>query len=293
VGCLFAFRQCRCYPLSMFKKILAAVNEHLNSEVSARYALQFAKKANARIYFCSIASSGLSSKAFQSAEDAVRRLSLRAEELGIKTDCVLETGDPLKQIRKIVASEGIDIVFVSTRREDVQKRFYAHTTARQLSLGLPCSVALVRVVHLGRVHPRTILVPLRARLDHIAERAYFTTLMAGAFDAGIYLFHAVKPVTRFFHGEIHLTPVEWEARLPADIALFIDYLNRYNVAHEKTLIPGIAGRSIAIEAAAKKHDLIIMGASERGLLSSLLKGNPVEQVLRDTPCNLIILNPRQ
>jgi nucleotide-binding universal stress UspA family protein len=277
----------------MFKKILAAVNEHLNSEVSARYALQFAKKANARIYFCSIASSGLSSKAFQSAEDAVRRLSLRAEELGIKTDCVLETGDPLKQIRKIVASEGIDIVFVSTRREDVQKRFYAHTTARQLSLGLPCSVALVRVVHLGRVHPRTILVPLRARLDHIAERAYFTTLMAGAFDAGIYLFHAVKPVTRFFHGEIHLTPVEWEARLPADIALFIDYLNRYNVAHEKTLIPGIAGRSIAIEAAAKKHDLIIMGASERGLLSSLLKGNPVEQVLRDTPCNLIILNPRQ
>jgi nucleotide-binding universal stress UspA family protein len=277
----------------MIKKILAAVDEHLNSEVSARYALQFAKKSNARIYFCSIAASGLSSKAFQSAEDAVKRLSLRAQELDIKADCVLETGDPLKQIRKIVTSEGIDIVFASTRREDVQKRFYAHTTARQLSLGLPCSVALVRVVHLGRVHPRTILVPLRERLDHIAERAYFTTLMAGAFDAGIYLFHAVKPLTRFFHGEIHLTPVEWEARLPADISLFIDYLNRYNVAHEKTLIPGIAGRTITVEAAAKKHDLIIMGASERGILSSLIRGNPVEQVLRDTPCNLIILNPRQ
>jgi len=277
----------------MFKKILAAVNEHLNSEISARYALQFAKKANARIYLCSIASIGLSSKAFQAAEEAVRRLSLRAEELGVKSDCVLETGDPLKQIKKIVTSEGIDIVFASTRREDVKKRFFAHTTARQFSLGLPCSVALVRVVHLGRVHPKTILVPLRARLDHIAERAYFTTLMAGAFDAGIHLFHAAKPMTRFFHGEIHLTPVEWEARLPADIALFIEYLNRYNVAHEKTLIPGIAGRTITVEAAAKKHDLIIMGASERGLLSSLLRGNPVEQVLRETPCNLIILKPRQ
>jgi nucleotide-binding universal stress UspA family protein len=277
----------------MFKKILAAVNEHLNSEISARYALQFAKKANARIYLCSIASIGLSSKAFQAAEEAVRRLSLRAEELGVKSDCVLETGDPLKQIKKIVTSEGIDIVFASTRREDVKKRFFAHTTARQISLGLPCSVALVRVVHLGRVHPKTILVPLRARLDHIAERAYFTTLMAGAFEAGIHLFHAAKPKTRFFHGEIHLTPVEWEARLPADIALFIEYLNRYNVAHEKTLIPGIAGRTITVEAAAKKHDLIIMGASERGLLSSLFRGNPVEQVLRETPCNLIILKPRQ
>jgi len=35
-----------------------------------------------------------------------------------------------------------------------------------------------------------------------------------------------------------------------------------------------------------------MGASERSLLSSILKGNPVEEVLRETPCDLIILKPR-
>jgi nucleotide-binding universal stress UspA family protein len=276
----------------MYKKVLVAVNEHLNSEVSARYALQFAQQANARIYICSIASSGLSDKAFQVAEEAVRRLSLRAEELGVKSECVLETGDPLKKIRNIVTSEGIDIVFASTRREDVNKRFYARTTARQLSLGLPCSVALVRVVHLGRVHPKTILVPLKARMDHIAERASFTALMAGAFGSRIHLFHTTKPLMRFFHGEIHLTPVEWEARLPADIALFVEQLERNDISHEKKLIPGIAARSITIEAAAKRHDLIIMGASERSLLNSLLKGNPVERVLRETTCDLIILRPR-
>jgi nucleotide-binding universal stress UspA family protein len=276
----------------MYRKILAAINEHLNSEVSARYALQLAKKAGARIYFCSIAENGLSGKAFQAAEKAVKRLSLRAQDLDVKADCVLETGDPFEQIKKIVTSEGIDIVFAATRHEDVNKRFYARTTARRLSLGLPCSLALARVVHLGRVHPKTILVPLKARLDHIAERAYFTALMAGAFDAGIYLFHAAKPMMRFFHGEIHLTPVEWEARLPADISQFIEYLNRYDVSHEKRLIPGIAGRTITIEAAAKKHDLIIMGASERSLLSSFIRGNPVESVLRETTCDLIILRPR-
>jgi nucleotide-binding universal stress UspA family protein len=276
----------------MYNKILAAINEHLNSEVSARYALQLARKANARIYFCSIAENGLSGKAFQAAEEAVKRLSLQAQELEVRSDCVLETGDPFEQISKIVTSEGIDIVFAATRHEDVQKRFYARTTARRLSLGLPCSVALVRVVHLGRVYPKTILVPLKARLDHIAERSYFTALMAGAFDASIYLFHAAKPMTRFFHGEIHLTPVEWEARLPADIAQFIEYLNRYDVSHEKKLIPGIAGRTITIEAAAKKRDLIIMGASERSLLSSFIRGNPVENVLRETTCDLIILRPR-
>ena len=35
-----------------------------------------------------------------------------------------------------------------------------------------------------------------------------------------------------------------------------------------------------------------MGASERGLWESIIGGNPVEQVLRETPCNLIILLPQ-
>jgi nucleotide-binding universal stress UspA family protein len=277
----------------MYKKVLAAVNEHLNSEVAARYALHLAKQAKARITFCAIAAHGLSDKSFQTAEAAVKRLAGLAQEAGVASDCVLRTGDPLEQIKNIVATEKIDLVFAATRHEDVQKRFYAHTTARQLSLHLPCSVALVRVVRAGRVQPKTILVPLKARMDHIAERVFFTALMAGAFGSRLYLFHTTKPMTRFFHGEVHLTPVEWEARLPADISLFVDQLDRYTISHEKKLLPGIAERNITIEAASKRHDLIIMGASERSPWNALLKGSPVERVLRETTCNLIILRPRQ
>ena len=275
----------------MYKKVLAAVNEHMNSEVSARYALQFAENAGATVYFCSIAENGLAGKSFHAAEEAVKRLSVRAREIGLKSDGILETGSPIEQIRKIVIAEGIDIVFAATRREDVKRRFYARTTARRLSLSLPCSVALVRVVHMGRAHPKTILVPIKARIDHIGERAAFTAIMADAFDSRIFLFHAAKPMMRFFHGEIHLTPLEWEARTPKDISRFVEHLNRYDVSLEKRLVPGIAGKSIAVEAVVKRHDLIIMGASERSLLSSIMRGNPVEQVLRDTPCNLIILKP--
>jgi nucleotide-binding universal stress UspA family protein len=275
----------------MYRHILATVNEHLNSEVAARYALHLAEQANARICFCSIAEKGLSGKAFRAAEEAIKRLSLLANKLNVRSDCVIETGDAFKQIRKIVVSEGFDLVFAATRREDVKKRFYAQTTAQRLSLGLPCSVALVRVVNMGRIHPKTILVPLKAPMAHIAERASFAALFAAAFDARIYLFHTTKPLKQFFHGEIHLTPPEWEARLPADIAMYIGELARYNVAYDKKLIPGIAGRAITIEAAARKHDLIIMGASQNSLLSSLLRGNTVEQVLRETTCNMIILKP--
>jgi len=276
----------------MYKKVLAAVNEHLNSEVSARYALYLAKEAGARIYFCSIAENGLDKKSFSLAEEAVKRLSHRSRELGVKSDCILKTGNPIEQIKKIVAAEGIDIAFAATRREDVEKRFYARTVSRRLSLALPCSVALVRVVHLGRVHPRKILVPLKARIDHITERARFAAIMAKAFEARLSLLHAARPLGRFLNNEVHLTPREWETRLPDDIMRFIKDLNSQDIAYDKKLTPGIAGLTITIEAAAKRHDLIIMGASERSLLNSLLRGNPVERVLRETICDLIILRPR-
>jgi nucleotide-binding universal stress UspA family protein len=276
----------------MYTKILAAINEHLNSEISARYALNLAKACEAKLFLCFIEEKGTPRSSIDRAEDAMKRLFIKAEEMDIKTESITETGEPVKVIGKIVRHEGIDIVFASTRREDIEKRFYAGTVARSLSLNLPCSVALVRVVHMGRIRPKNILLPLKARINYIKERAYFTAKMAESFESKIYVFHATKPITKFFHGEIHLTPVEWGKRLPRDISDFMQYIEQYGIAYEGKLAPGAIARSITIEAASKRHDLVIMGASERNLLSSLLKGNPVEDVLRETPCDLIILRPK-
>ncbi|OGW46398.1 MAG: hypothetical protein A2078_12925 [Nitrospirae bacterium GWC2_57_9] len=278
----------------MYKRVLATVNEHLNSEITARYALHFAKRANAKIWFCSIAENGIGEKDFQIAQDAVRRLAAHAEAMGFKAECILKTGKPLEQVSRIVLDEKIDLVFTATRHEDVEKRFYARTTARRLSLRLPCSVALVRVVNLGRVQPRNILVPLKARIDHVDERAAFTAIMAGAFESRIHILHTGKPVVRLFLEETLVTPLEWEeASLPADIVRFTKQLKRYDISLDKKFVPGATpGRSITVEAAAKRHDMIIMGASERSLLNSFLKGNPVERVLREATCDLIILKPR-
>jgi nucleotide-binding universal stress UspA family protein len=277
----------------MYKRVLATVNEHVNSEFAARYALQFAHQAGARIYLCSVAEKGIGEKAFQLAEAAVRRLSARAGQLGIQVDCILSTGDPVRQIAKTVTSERINLVFAATRREDVEPRFFARTVSRRLSLKLPCSVALVRVVNLGRAHPRTILVPLKVRIDHIDERAVFTATMAGAYNARIHLLHTTAANGHFFSKSTHFIPIKWKDRnLSADMEHFIEQLRNSGLTLEKKLVSGTAGRSITIEAAAKRHDMIIMGASERSLLSSLIRGNPVERVLRETTCDLIILKPR-
>ncbi|MDD5153760.1 MAG: universal stress protein [Desulfovibrionales bacterium] len=275
-----------------YKKILSAVNEHLNSEIAARYAMNLARACAARFYLCFVAEKGMSGAGLDRAEDAMKRLFNAALAMDLPVESIIGTGDPVKEIDKIVRQEKIDIVFASTRREDIEKRFYAGTVARGLSLKLPCSVALVRVVHMGKIHPHKILVPLKAMIDRIAERAYFTSKIAQSFGSKVFVFHATRPMTRFFHGEIHLTPAQWEKRLPGDITDFIGHIRKHKIEIEGRFLPGATARSITIEAAAKRHDLIIMGASQRNLLSAVLKGNPVEDVLRTTPCDLIILSPR-
>jgi len=276
----------------MYKKILAAVNEHLNSEVTARYALNLAKELHAKIYICFVAEECMSRHNCQAAEDAMERLFNEARGLDIQAESITAMGNPVTEIGKIVHQENIGIVFASTRREDIEKRFYTGTVARSLSLKLPCSVALVRIAHLGRMRPKRILVPVKARINHVLERATFVTSMAKAFEAKVYVFHTPKPIEKIFQGEIHLTPPEWEERTSHDISHFMQYLKQQNIEHEGRHLPGKIAKNITIEAFAKRHDLIIMGASERSLWASLLKGNPVEQVLRDTPCDLIILKPR-
>lgn len=275
----------------MYQKILAAVNEHLNSEITARYALSLAAACKAKLYFSFVAERGLSRSDIEAAERAMKRLFLEARDLGIAAESNTETGEFVQRIEATVRQEKINLVFASTRREDAQKRFYAGTQAQRLSLHLPCSVALVRVVHAGKLHPSRILVPLKARIDHIQERAFFTAKIAEAFHSEVWLFHAPAPLKRFFHGEVHLTTPEWENKLPQDVSEFKKGLEKCQIRVSGGFAAAAVGRGIVIEAASWRHDLIILGASRRNLLSSWFKGNPVEDLLRAAPSNLIILKP--
>jgi nucleotide-binding universal stress UspA family protein len=156
---------------------------------------------------------------------------------------------------------------------------------------LPCSVAMVRVVRMGKIHPKNILVPLRGYMTNLEERACFVAKLAQGFESTVTLFHSPSPITSFFHGEIHLKPAQREERVPKDIEQFTECLNRYMILHERRTGYGGISRAITIEAAHRRNDLIVMGGSERSLLRSIISGNPVEDVLREAPCNLIILRP--
>ncbi len=275
----------------MYRRIVAAVNEYTNSEVAARYALALARACRAPLTLFFVAEAGMKAEAFRRAEAALGRLFREAERQEIDVESITERGEPFAKIRDAIERNRADILFASTRREDLEKRFFQRTLAKALILNLPCSVALVRVVHMGRVSPKNILVPLRGRMVTIKEPSCFVAKLAEAFDAKITLFHLAEPIAGYFHGAAHLAALRRESGVPKDIESFAECLRRFDVTHEKKIRYGDIAREITIEAAHKRNDLIVMGASERSLVRSIMGGNPVETVLRETPCNLIVFKP--
>lgn len=113
----------------MCRKILAVVNEHVNSEIAARYALYFAKQANARVCFCSIGENkGIAGEDFRMAKEAVKRLSARVRELGVPSECIFKTGDPFAQLGKVMVAENIGLVFAcrSSRESLFTTKFFTN-----------------------------------------------------------------------------------------------------------------------------------------------------------------------
>ena len=51
---------------------------------------------------------------------------------------------------------------------------------------------------------------------------------------------------------------------------------------------GQVGKAITVEAITHHNDLIVLGASERGVLRSLFFGNPAGDVMHQPPCNTIL-----
>ena len=275
----------------MYRNVLAAVNQHTNSEVAARYAVSFAKSCGARLTLMFAAPEGVERDVLRRAEAALDRLFVEAESAGVEVESVVAKGDPVERIRAHVKEGGIDIVFAATRHEDVGRRFFVRTVARELMLRLPCAVVMTRVVRMERARPRNILVPLRGREPGLPERARFVARLAEAFGAKVTLFHAPRPLAGFFKGEAHLKHAQMVERIPADVEEFTKQLEKSGVPHEKRAAHGAVARSITTEAAARRSDLIVMGASQRSLLATLIAGNPVEEVLRETPCSLMIFRP--
>ena len=215
----------------------------------------------------------------QSAESLVSEAGGR----GVPTHLLMERGEVVQTLDALARTHHIDLVMTASRRHGVEERYFLRTVPQRLMAVLHCSLIIVRVVHLGLLaHPRQILVPvLGGAFDH-AERAYVVSQVAAHFHAKLIVFHALEQVRRRGQAVPHAAGAR-------QVRTFVDSLREAGTEPEVRIVTGPrVGEAIMQEAARHRHDLIIMGASQRSLFSKWRRGNPVEDVMRRTPCDLFV-----
>jgi nucleotide-binding universal stress UspA family protein len=197
-----------------------------------------------------------------------------ASELGIPVNRINEVGSLIALLAKRLESEKADLVFYPLtpykRYGADRQRQMVHDLLKTISSDL----AIVRAVSMARPHPGHILVPLGKSVSDMDSRLMFVSEMAGSFHAQVTL--------------LHLTAEAELRAMPDEITQFGKQLERQQVKVHERLGSGKPGKAITVEAVTRQHDLIVMGASGRGVLRRLLFGSPAGDVMHQPPCNTIL-----
>jgi nucleotide-binding universal stress UspA family protein len=272
----------------MYRRILTAVDESLNAHAAARYALALAQACEATLFVAGVLTPTMTGPEEGAMTQSAGSLVSEAEARGVPAHLLMERGEVVNILDDLARTHHIDVVMTASRRHDVEQRYFLRTVPQRLMAVLHCSLIIVRVVHLGLLaHPRQILVPvLGGAFDH-AERAYVVSRLAAHFHARLIVFHALEQARR--RGQA--VPYEAGAR---QVRTFVDRLRETGSEPQVRIVSGpLVGEAIMHEAARHRHDLIIMGASQRSLFSTWRRGNPVEDVMRRTPCDLFVCRARR
>jgi nucleotide-binding universal stress UspA family protein len=144
----------------------------------------------------------------------------------------------------------------------------------QLLRTIKTDLAIMRVITLAKPHPGRILVPLGTSISDKGRRLLFVSELARSFHAQVTLFH-------LFAGSDG-------QKMPADILQFRLQLEQRHVQVQERSGRGQISKSIRVEAVTRQNDLVILGASGRGVLRRIFFGNPAGDVMHQPPCNTIL-----
>jgi len=272
----------------MYRRILTAVDESLNAHAAARYAMALAQACGATLFVAGVLTPTMTGTEEGAMAQSAGSLVSEAEGRGVPAHLLMERGDVVKSLDVLARTHHIDVVMTASRRRDVEQRYFLRTVPQRLMAVLNCSLIIVRVVHLGLLaHPRQILVPVLGGAFDNAERVYLVSQLAAHFHAKLIVFHALEEARR--RGQA--VPQEAGARR---VRTFVDSLREAGTEPQVRIVTGpLVGEAIMQEAARHRHDLIIMGASQRSLFTQWRRGNPVEEVMRRTPCDLFVCRSRR
>lgn len=237
----------------MYKKILAEVDGTITSEALARYALKFAKHINAALYLCFIHKKETK---FEKAESLLKRVFLEAERNNLKVDCLIKEGEKIEELKEIIKKEKIDIAFIPS---DDFKRISK----------LPCSVALVKIINMGKLSPKRILFIVKGKINYLKENAFF-----------------IENFSEIFHVRLCINYFGKDK----NIEKILSTLKKHDIKLESKILPKFSLKTVKFQALSKRADFLVIELKKRGFLG-LLKPDPLSKLIENPPCNLIIFKP--
>jgi nucleotide-binding universal stress UspA family protein len=256
-----------------YQTIVTVINEHSGSTVTARYATALAADCKARLILYAAHAEGTSEKLLLHTERHLDHLFTVAFEHTIPVTRITEVGSITRLLPKRVLAEGADLVFYPLLPDERYGSTVQQQNVHQLLRTIRADLAIMRIMHMGKPHPRHILVPLGGDISDSEQRISFLAALAKSFHSQITLFHR---------------SVAGKTTIPENIASIRTALRQHHLTVLERCATGQIAKAIALEAISHHNDLIVLGASERNIMRRLFLGNPAGDVMHHPPCNTIL-----
>lgn len=285
----------------MYKHILVAVDGGSYAESAALYAIDLAGCYGSRLYACFIKTASTIEKEEEAATRSLENIRVNGLEKGINVMTVIENNSPLPKntksdvasaIKRIVIAESIDLVVTSTRRPTRERRFFTRSLAQELMANLSCSVIAVRMAHMGvHTHLNRILIPIVGDDFISTHRAHLASCFATVHSSKIVALY----VEQLSHRELlTLTGAKRQSIITTGVTrieAFKNALSIFGITASTKVLIGKSAKKEILEEAAKGYDLLIIGATRAALMKCIVRGNPIEEILRKASCNVVVWHP--
>lgn len=268
----------------MGKNVLIAVDGYFGAENAAGYALVIAEAQKANLVLAAIINRDVDRERVLS---SIHRINDRAQKRGIKTEVMLGEGSVVEEIIKIVRKKDIDLLVTSSGKRSEAKGFFKWSIPWRLMLREPCQVLIVKTVKLRpfAAHKR-ILVPIIRPIKVPEGLLDLVLSLATFYDAQVnFLFcppmAPAKIAVPKYRAQLDKAASEYLSPL-CDRLQEKGFKADYRVGYSHDPI-----RTILNEAAVRHFSLTIIDARPR-LLDLIIGGNPFEEALRLTTCNMVV-----
>jgi nucleotide-binding universal stress UspA family protein len=256
-----------------YRTIIAVINEQSGSTVTARYAIALAASCKARLVLYAAHVDGTSTATLHYTERHIDHLVTAAIEHSIPVTRITEVGAITRLLPKRVLAEEADLVFYPLLPDERYGAPLQQHVVHRLLRTIKSDLAIMRIIHMGKPHPRHILVPLGGSTSDQKQRVAFLAALGTCFHAQMTLFHR---------------SANQQPALPEDFSTMRTMLRHHHLHVLERSANGPIAKAIILEAISHHHDLIVVGASERNILRRLLFGNPAGDLMHRPPCNVIL-----